>query len=344
MRLLVTLTLGIILSIPAFSGIVCTLDVGSNTTRMVVADVSSKSIRIQNAVETAVAIGNSVQAGILPEKIIQDLTTALKAFAETCQSAGGRQIVGVATSGFRKATKNGAAVLNALSAAVEFPVDVRIIDINSKIGKEEARLGVNTVRVMKKLDPTASICMLDIGGGSQQIVVENNSGLPEVGSLALGADSSMKIATEIASGRTKENLYPLSVDEWKSFTSTITQYLKTSSMMVSSRLSQCFGIGGVLSTMLLKTVRTSGPNDCVSLEQIESATNEVSSLSIEELRSRFPNYNYVQTVPTNLQMISTVMTLLNISSICPLPGSNLAYGQLLDLQKGMQGLDNKNSH
>ena len=141
-------------------------DIGSNSTRLLVAEVGEDGsvTELERRSEvTRLAAGVDV-SGVLSEEAMGRVYDALKAYGEVIEEAGGvDRYVGVMTSASRDAA-NGeqfAAVI-----AERFAIDTRVIE-----GDFEARLCFLGATCGRSEDESEPICVLDIGGGSTELVV-----------------------------------------------------------------------------------------------------------------------------------------------------------------------------
>jgi len=142
---------------------VAVVDLGTNTTRLLVADVSHGAVAELDRRTTITRLGEGVDAtGRLGEPAIERVSKALAEYRAVIDELGATNTVAVATSAVRDAS-NGDDFRSHVKR--EFDIDVRIIS-----GDEEARLtflGATGAR------PATSepAMVLDIGGGSTEFVV-----------------------------------------------------------------------------------------------------------------------------------------------------------------------------
>ena len=142
---------------------VAVIDLGTNTTRLLVADVFGGSVAELDRRTTITRLGEGVDAtGRLGEPAIERVSKALAEYRTAIDELGATNTVAVATSAVRDAS-NG----DDFRALVkrEYDFDVRTIS-----GDEEARLtflGATGARP-QTAEP---VMVLDIGGGSTELVV-----------------------------------------------------------------------------------------------------------------------------------------------------------------------------
>ncbi len=158
---------------------VAIIDLGSNSFRMVVFACAEQSWRREDECSAAVRIGEGLAAsGRLGEEAMGRALGTLDMFAERCKRLGLDQytIDAVATSAIREAS-NGGAFLDRVR--LRTGIDVRVLS-----REQEARYGylaaVNSTTLTDG-------CVLDLGGGSLQLVRVAGRLARESGSWRLGA-------------------------------------------------------------------------------------------------------------------------------------------------------------
>jgi exopolyphosphatase/guanosine-5'-triphosphate,3'-diphosphate pyrophosphatase len=146
------------------------IDIGSNTTRLLVADcVGDELLEVhQERAFTRIGHGLAATGVIAPDKI-DEVVSVVLAQMEVARRHGAQAVHGVATAAIRTAS-NGAALVAAI--AERTGLEVEIVS-----GEEEARLAFEGAAAM--LDPDAAAVLgagaalgvIDVGGGSSEIVV-----------------------------------------------------------------------------------------------------------------------------------------------------------------------------
>jgi exopolyphosphatase/guanosine-5'-triphosphate,3'-diphosphate pyrophosphatase len=140
------------------------IDIGSNTTRLLVADCDGGQLREthQERVFTQVRRGVLADERIAPEKISEVVAVVV---AQVCAARrlGCAEIYAVATAAIRRAA-NG----NALVAAIR---DACGLEVTVLTEHEEARLAfVGAARTLGHV-PAGDLGVVDVGGGSSELVV-----------------------------------------------------------------------------------------------------------------------------------------------------------------------------
>ena len=155
------------------------IDIGTNTIRLLVADVAEsgalKTVTVERAI-TRLGGGFSDEAGITPDAMERAIE-ALKGFAQSADRYGVEDIRAVATSVVRRAGNGGDFVRRVREEA---GFDVTVID-----GKEEARL--STLGVLSILDGEGErFIIIDIGGGSCEYIAVEKGRVVGSWSLEMG--------------------------------------------------------------------------------------------------------------------------------------------------------------
>jgi len=177
------------------------IDIGTNSIRLILVQFTpNNSYAILREEKETVRLGENVfKKGFLQPETMNRAILVCKKYVEVAKGFGAHEIIAVATSAAREA-KNQRYFLERLQE--ETQLDVRVIS-----GKEEARLiylGVSSgVHIEKKVG-----LFIDIGGGSTEIIVGDQSQYYDLESLGLGA---IRIATiffpEHGNGITSPKLY-----------------------------------------------------------------------------------------------------------------------------------------
>jgi exopolyphosphatase / guanosine-5'-triphosphate,3'-diphosphate pyrophosphatase len=153
---------------------VAVVDLGTNTTRLLVADVSDGVFTQLDKQTTITRLGQGVDAsGRLAEEAMDRVRAALANYREVMDREDVTETIAVATSAMRDAS-NGPAFRDELNE--RFGIDARTIS-----GDEEARLtflGATSARTPAAESP-ATTMVIDIGGGSTEYVVGSPNAAPE---------------------------------------------------------------------------------------------------------------------------------------------------------------------
>jgi len=156
---------------------VAVLDIGSNSTRLLVADVNRGRISEVERQSRVTRLGRGVDlAGQLSSEAIEAACAAIADYVAVCRDLGAERVESIATSAVRDAA-NGEAF--AAELRERFALSPRVLS-----GEEEARLtyaGATTER-----PPAVPTLVVDIGGGSTELVVGVGSEVTFHASLQAG--------------------------------------------------------------------------------------------------------------------------------------------------------------
>jgi exopolyphosphatase/guanosine-5'-triphosphate,3'-diphosphate pyrophosphatase len=161
------------------------IDIGTNTLRLLIAETRHGSFREIYSDRIITRLGQNLDStGALSREAGERSIRALLDFSGNIRQYGARHTAAVGTSALRIA-----------SNAQDFISEVRQrtgLAITVITGEEEARLillGVarSLTRGGGKRSLPASALVVDIGGGSTEIIVKRNSGAPMYASMPLGA-------------------------------------------------------------------------------------------------------------------------------------------------------------
>jgi exopolyphosphatase / guanosine-5'-triphosphate,3'-diphosphate pyrophosphatase len=156
---------------------VAAVDLGTNSTRLLVADVDDHSIQEVTRLTKITRLGEGVdeRKRLLPVPIAR-VRNVLTDFRRAAEQLGAERTLAVATSAVRDA-ENGEAFLGEIEWSYGF--QTRLLS-----GDEEAQLTFRGVSLGR--DVAEDTLVIDIGGGSTELVVGGADGLRFHGSLDLG--------------------------------------------------------------------------------------------------------------------------------------------------------------
>ena len=155
------------------------VDMGSNAIRFLIAETSGKAHRIVEAHRLPVRLGQAVfQNGQIPESAIADTVDAFRRFRTSCDRHGVGTHRAIATSAMRDA-RNRDLIVDRIREASGFEIDVIS-------GTEEAYLLKLGVETRVDLSQGRSV-LVDVGGGSAEVVVVDDGAVAAANSYRLGA-------------------------------------------------------------------------------------------------------------------------------------------------------------
>jgi exopolyphosphatase/guanosine-5'-triphosphate,3'-diphosphate pyrophosphatase len=143
---------------------VAVVDIGSNSTRLLVADVGDGEVRELERRTTVTRLGEGVDAsGRLGEAPQERVFAALEDYAEAMERHAPERRVAVMTSAVRDAA-NGSEFADAVRERCA-------LDARTLSGDEEARLTYLGASAARDPDDATARLVIDIGGGSTELVV-----------------------------------------------------------------------------------------------------------------------------------------------------------------------------
>jgi exopolyphosphatase/guanosine-5'-triphosphate,3'-diphosphate pyrophosphatase len=141
---------------------VAVIDIGSNSTRLLIADVADGRVTEVERQSRVTRLGRGVDlSGQLSAEAIEAACGAIADYVAICREAGVDHIEAIATSAVRDAS-NGSAFVAELRE--RFALSARVLD-----GEEEARL--TYLGATCEHTPTEPTLVIDIGGGSTELIV-----------------------------------------------------------------------------------------------------------------------------------------------------------------------------
>ncbi len=158
---------------------VASIDVGTNTILLLIAEVEEENISPLFEMETVVGLGQRVQRnGILIKEAMDRGIQTLSQYLERCQAMEVKKIFAVGTSALREA-KNADDFIRLVKEKLNLSIEVIS-------GEEEARLSF--LAVAKDLrEVKEPILVVDVGGGSTEFILGRGNQIGQWISLPLGS-------------------------------------------------------------------------------------------------------------------------------------------------------------
>jgi len=155
------------------------LDLGTNTFHLLIADISEDSLEFLYQETIAVKLGErGINQGLITNEAFERGINAIELFSEKINRYKPGEIFAVGTAALRNAV-NGEAFVKEVKRRTG--IEIRIID-----GSFEAELIYEGVKRAVKLDKNP-VLILDIGGGSIELILADNEKLIWKNSYPLGA-------------------------------------------------------------------------------------------------------------------------------------------------------------
>jgi len=156
---------------------IAVIDVGTNSARLLVAEVEGRRVEPVERRSTVTRLGRGVDlSGRLSAEAIEDACAAIGEYIGVIEELGAERVDAIATSAVRDA-ENGSAFIAELRE--RFALSARVLD-----GEEEARstyLGASSEQL-----PTVPTLVIDIGGGSTELIVGEGEEIAFHASLQAG--------------------------------------------------------------------------------------------------------------------------------------------------------------
>ncbi|PSH05668.1 MAG: exopolyphosphatase [Acidobacteria bacterium] len=155
------------------------VDIGANSVRLKIARVERRWLRVLHEDREVVRLGEGVfRTGALDPAAMEQTVQVLRRFHKAVQAHGATRVRVVATSALRD-SNNGSAFVHWVKAAVGWRVEV-------VSGVEEGRLIHLGVTTNTRIS-TGRMLLIDLGGGSCELIVSFKGQIERVYSLPLGA-------------------------------------------------------------------------------------------------------------------------------------------------------------
>jgi exopolyphosphatase/guanosine-5'-triphosphate,3'-diphosphate pyrophosphatase len=156
---------------------VAVIDVGTNSARLLVAEVADGAVAPVERRSTVTRLGRGVDlSGRLSAEAIEDACAAIGEYVAAIEELGADTVVAIATSAVRDA-ENGSAFVAELRE--RFALSARVLD-----GEKEARL--TYLGATSEHPPTEPTLVVDIGGGSTELIVGSGAEISFHASLQAG--------------------------------------------------------------------------------------------------------------------------------------------------------------
>ena len=286
------------------------IDIGSNTTRLLVADAGSGQLRELVNQRAFTRIGKSLRNGdgTIPAAKIEETADVVRTQAAVAREVGAERLVAVATAAIRQAS-NRDELRDAVSEAGGMELDVLS-------GEEEARLAfVGATRTLLQR-PEGTIAVVDVGGGSSEIAVGEPDG-------KMGWSASFRIGSGfLADSYLRSD--PPSVDELENVRSHVAGAIEG---LEPPPADSAVAVGGT-ATSLRRVVGAE-----LSHETLERGIRVLSSTPIQEVAQRFElDPERVRLLPAGILVLEALSDLLELP--LRIARGGLREGVLLELVEG----------
>jgi len=285
------------------------IDIGSNTTRLLVADGSKGRLRELVTKRAFTRIGRSLlDGGVIPDAKIEETAAVVSTQAAVARRCGAENVVVVATAAIRLAPNR-----DALAQAVERVGGMPLAVLS---GEEEARLAfVGATRTLASV-PQGTMAVIDVGGGSTELAIGDAQGeMDWCGSFSIGsgllADSYLRSD-------------PPSVAELESLRTHVAVALEG---LEPPPAESAVAVGGT-ATSLRRLVGAE-----LSHETLERGVRLLSQTSIDEMARRFElDPERVRLLPAGIVILEALSEILRLP--LRIARGGLREGVLLELMNG----------
>lgn len=230
-----------------------TIDIGTNSMRLLIADVQDNKIENRKKYINTTRIGQGVdQEGYITKDALERNLKSLKEFSDKCKEEKCEKIYCMGTSALRD-SKNGLDFVNEAKKLTD--IDVKII-----CGEEESNLGFMGVLQGTQGNKKEDILVIDIGGGSTEFIVGNEKGIKFCKSENVGA---LRMTEKFITTD------PISDEEFNNMATFIEDTISsTIDKLKTMNISKIVGIGGAITSL-------SAMNQQLELYSMEKVHNSV---------------------------------------------------------------------
>ncbi len=305
--------------------IVAFIDIGTNSIRLLLERINKSYSRISEQKEVIRLGEDEFTDGYLRETAMERAALICKEFVRMAEANEANEIVAVATSATREA-KNKNSFIQLLRN--ETGIDVRPIS-----GLEEARLIYMGIAYGNDLKGQTAL-MIDIGGGSTEVIIGDQEKYLHLESLKLGA---IRQTTQLLGDKADK---PISKQSYARIQEYIRNYtVRAIQRLKSFEFDTVYGSSGTIKT-LADIGFQNWPNDqmegsVVTFEQVERAIHTLRKMPADE-RAIFPGMNpkRADIIIPGAAIIHTLMEELNIQEV-NISETALREGMLFDYIRDM---------
>lgn len=153
------------------------IDLGTNTFNLLIADVGSDNLHVMHHEKLPVMLGmGGINHGVIVPEAMDRAKNALRQFVSTCRNWNTTDVIGMGTSALRGASNS--------SELLEFAQQELGITVHIISGMEEAEYIYRGVLTAHAFSGPAMI--MDIGGGSTEFILADESGVQWSASFDIG--------------------------------------------------------------------------------------------------------------------------------------------------------------
>ena len=251
---------------------VAALDIGTNSIRLLKAEILEGKLISGPKELNMTRIGEGVnETGMLSEAGMTRSVEALVDFNQKAIDWGAKHIFALATSAVRDAG-NRQDFLNRVKKACGLEIEVISGDHEARIGYLGVLAGLESIE--------GNILVIDVGGGSTELIVGDASGIKFVHSANVGA-------VRMTGKHIKSD--PISEREYRAVKQDIADITKQVIVQLTEHpISKAVGIGGTATTLGAMKLEMEAydrykiQNSCLSISEIEKINEKLKNLNIKE--------------------------------------------------------------
>jgi exopolyphosphatase / guanosine-5'-triphosphate,3'-diphosphate pyrophosphatase len=296
---------------------IAAIDVGSNAIRLSIANVNSDGgFQTVYSVREPIRLGQDVfTKGIISAHTIARMLESFNTFKQKLEEHGVTHVKAVGTSALREAT-NREVVLRAVNKATGLEISI--------IGaEEEARLIHQAAKAIVNLKNKVAL-LVDIGGGSVEVVLADDSTVLCTESYAMGSVRLLKILDEKAGE--------------ERFNQLVTEYVDATQRRLeqeigNQKIDVCVGTGGSIESIgeLRKEFFDKNSNQKVTAEELKALVKKLRATTfeqrIQDLRLRPDRADVI--IPAAI-VLQKIVQQSGVSEVV-IPGIGLKDGVLREL-------------
>lgn len=308
-------------------------DVGSNSIRLVVAEAQADGrYRVLDDERESTRLGRSLAStGRLDDESIANSLSALRRFKTIAQGLGIENLRAIATCAVREAT-NGPEFCQLVKAQLD--IELEVISSN-----KEARLAFHSV--MRRFDLSGKNTLLvDIGGGSTEIVRASGEHIEAIYSTQLGA---VRLSEKFGGGQA------LAGDDYQRLERSINRQLKETTDKPKQPLHLVIGSGGTCTCLASMVMAAKGQSrlpvtGCqVTRAELRHLIDRLRKLPLKERREVAGlNPDRADIIVPGLAVIDCIMRRFKVNVI-QIHAYGVRDGLLLSMIQELQGRDRQDA-
>jgi exopolyphosphatase/guanosine-5'-triphosphate,3'-diphosphate pyrophosphatase len=298
---------------------IAAIDIGSNAIRMIIAERSSREMRVIKKFRFPIRLGSDVfEKGKISGKNLKLAARTFENFSNTCKDYKVKHIKAVGTSALREATNQKQFVELIFRKS---KIAVEVID-----GVEEAKLIHLAVKQELHLKQH-NVLLLDIGGGSAEVTFSENSQMTATQSFPFGTVRTLEI---IRKRNWNETHLQKVMDE---FSEPLAHFLKAQSR--TNQLEFAVGTGGNLESLgkLKPKLLNMDSQSLLTIEELSKLIEIIRSTPVKARSEKWDlRTDRADVILPAALLAQTVLKFANLKKIL-IPYVGLKDGLLWDLVK-----------